>query len=45
MNGGMKKNLPTVEQYISFGVDNPYFDGFLPYEDAPRRGEPGRARR
>jgi fatty-acyl-CoA synthase len=31
--GEMKKNLPTVEKYISFAVDKPHYDGFLSYED------------
>ncbi len=30
---GMKKNLSTVKSYVSFGVDNPKFKGYLPYED------------
>jgi acyl-CoA synthetase (AMP-forming)/AMP-acid ligase II len=30
---GMKNNLATVENYISFAVNNPKFDGFLSYED------------
>jgi fatty-acyl-CoA synthase len=29
----MKKNLATIEHYISFAVDNPKFDGFLSYEE------------
>ena len=29
----MKKNLPTVQKYISFAVENPTFDGYLSYED------------
>jgi fatty-acyl-CoA synthase len=33
MADGMKKNLPTVEKYISFAIDNPHFDGFASYED------------
>jgi fatty-acyl-CoA synthase len=32
--GGMRKNLTTVEKYISFAVDNPHYDGFISYEDA-----------
>jgi acyl-CoA synthetase (AMP-forming)/AMP-acid ligase II len=28
----MKKNIPTVAHYVSFGVDNPSFEGYLPYE-------------
>ncbi len=30
---GMKKNLESVQHYISFGVDSPSFDGYLSYED------------
>ncbi len=30
---GMKNNLTTVENYISFAVGNSAFDGFLSYED------------
>lgn len=30
---GMRNNLTTVENYISFAVDNPKFAGFLSYED------------
>ena len=29
MADGMKKNLPTVEKYISFAVDNPHYDGWV----------------
>jgi acyl-CoA synthetase (AMP-forming)/AMP-acid ligase II len=30
----MKKNLSTVEKYVSFAVDKSHDDGFLSYEDA-----------
>ena len=30
---GMKKNLSTVQKYISFAVENSSFDGYLSYED------------
>jgi len=30
----MKKNMPTVEHYVSFAVHNPRFDGYTSYEDA-----------
>jgi len=30
----MKKNIPTVQHYISFAIDNPHYDGFVSYEDA-----------
>jgi len=30
---GMRKNMPSLEHYISFAVDNPSFDGYLSYED------------
>jgi fatty-acyl-CoA synthase len=29
----MKKNLPSVEKYISFGFDNPHYDGFISFDD------------
>ena len=41
---GMKKNLSTVEKYVSFGVGTPAFDGYLPYEDLLAKAQPGRAR-
>jgi acyl-CoA synthetase (AMP-forming)/AMP-acid ligase II len=31
---GLKKDLKTIENYISFAVDNPHYDGFISYEDA-----------
>ena len=37
---GMKKSLSTVKTYISFGVENPKFDGFLPYEDVLAKASP-----
>ena len=37
---GMKKNLATVKTYISFGVENPKFDGYLPYEDILAKASP-----
>jgi acyl-CoA synthetase (AMP-forming)/AMP-acid ligase II len=37
---GMKKNLTTVEHYISFGVENPKFDGYLSYEDIIAKASP-----
>ena len=32
MADGMKKNLPTVEKYISFAVDNPHYDGWISWK-------------
>jgi acyl-coenzyme A synthetase/AMP-(fatty) acid ligase len=40
MVGDMKKNIPTVEKYISFAVDNPHYDGFISYEDALAAASP-----
>ena len=37
---GMKKNLSTVEKYISFGVGTPAFDGYLSYEDLLAKAAP-----
>jgi acyl-CoA synthetase (AMP-forming)/AMP-acid ligase II len=37
---GMKKNLPTVQHYISFAVDNPKFDGYLQYEEILKNASP-----
>jgi len=34
MVNGMKKNLTTVEKYISFGFDAPKYDGYVDYESA-----------
>jgi fatty-acyl-CoA synthase len=36
----MKKNLTTVEHYISFAVDNQKFEGYLPYEDIMKKASP-----
>jgi acyl-CoA synthetase (AMP-forming)/AMP-acid ligase II len=36
----MKKNLPTVKNYISFAIDNPHYDGFVSYEDALAKASP-----
>ena len=36
----MKKNMPTVEHYVSFAVDNPRFDGYTSYEDAIAAASP-----
>ena len=36
----MKKNLTTVEHYISFAVENPKFDGYLSYEDMMAKASP-----
>jgi fatty-acyl-CoA synthase len=36
----MKKNLPLVEKYISFAIDNPHFDGFSSYEDVIAASSP-----
>lgn len=37
---GMKANIPTVEQYISFGVEKPTFEAFLSYEDLLAKANP-----
>lgn len=37
---GMRKNLPTVEKYVSFGVENPHYDGFISYEEAIAAASP-----
>lgn len=37
---GMKGNLKTVENYISFGVEDPKFDGYLAYEDILAKASP-----
>jgi acyl-CoA synthetase (AMP-forming)/AMP-acid ligase II len=34
---GMKKNLTTVQHYISFAVDNPKIDGYLQYEEVLKK--------
>jgi fatty-acyl-CoA synthase len=36
----MKKNLPTVEHYISFGAGNPRYEGFASYEEALAAASP-----
>ncbi len=40
MTNKMKKNLPTVKNYISFAIDNPRYDGFVSYEDAIAAASP-----
>ena len=40
MASGMKKNLPTVENYISFAVENPHYDGWVSLEDAIAAASP-----
>jgi fatty-acyl-CoA synthase len=40
MVNGMKKNLPTVEKYVSFGFDCPSHDGFISYDDAMAAASP-----
>ena len=40
MVGDMKKNIPGVEKYVSFAVDNPHYDGFISYEDALAEASP-----
>ncbi|MCX7966404.1 MAG: AMP-binding protein [Syntrophorhabdaceae bacterium] len=41
MVNGMKKNIPTVEKYISFAeVGNPHYDGYISYEDALAAASP-----
>jgi len=37
---GMKKDLPTVEKYMSFAVDNPHYEGYISYEDAIASASP-----
>ena len=36
----MKKNIPTVEKYISFAVGNETYPGFVPYEEALAKASP-----
>ncbi|MCX5813115.1 MAG: AMP-binding protein [Proteobacteria bacterium] len=36
----MKKNLPSVEKYVSFSSDNRYYDGFISYEDVIAAASP-----
>jgi acyl-CoA synthetase (AMP-forming)/AMP-acid ligase II len=40
MVSGMKKALPTVKKYISFGVDNPRYEGWISLEDALAAASP-----
>jgi fatty-acyl-CoA synthase len=40
MVNGMKKNIPTVESYISFAVGKETYDGFIPYEEALAKASP-----
>lgn len=37
---GFRKNLSTVEKYVSFAVQNDRFDGYLPYEDLLAKASP-----
>ena len=36
----MKKNIPTVEKYISFAVGSETYDGFVSYEEALAKASP-----
>ncbi len=36
----MKKSLETVKTYLSFGVENPTFDGYLAYEELLAKASP-----
>ncbi len=36
----MKKSLETVKIYLSFGVENPTFDGYLAYEELLAKASP-----
>jgi fatty-acyl-CoA synthase len=40
MVNGMKKNIPTVEKYISFGFDAPKYDGYVDYESTLAAASP-----
>ena len=40
MANGMKKNLPTVTKYVSFGFGNPEYDGYIAYEEAMAEASP-----
>ena len=40
MVNGMKKNIPTVEKYISFAVGTETYDGFVSYEAALAKASP-----
>lgn len=37
---GMRKNITTIEKYVSFAIDNPHYDGFISYEDALAAASP-----
>ncbi|HVN98255.1 MAG TPA: AMP-binding protein [Syntrophorhabdaceae bacterium] len=37
---GMRKNIPTVEHYISFAIGNETYPGFIPYEEAISQASP-----
>ena len=34
MVNNVRRNLPTVEAYVSFALDNSHYDGFIPYEES-----------
>ena len=36
----MKKNIPTVEKYISFALGNETYPGFVSYEEALAKASP-----
>jgi fatty-acyl-CoA synthase len=40
MVNGIKRNLLTVERYVSFAIDNPHYDGFISYEYAIAAANP-----
>ena len=40
MVNGMKKNVPTVANYISFAVGKETYAGFIPYEEALAKASP-----
>ncbi len=40
MVNGMKKNIPTVTSYVSFGFDAPKYEGFVDYEEAMANASP-----
>ena len=40
MVNGLKKNLTTVDHYISFATENPKFDGYIAYEDMLAKASP-----
>ncbi len=37
---GMKKNIPTVEKYVSFALGSETYDGFISYEEAIAMASP-----